>query len=102
MNAINYHLTKFKIIFINLFKNFYFSIIQVAFSRLMTRSFLNMAKEKFRLGEQRVMSYGPCQTPTLWFCAQRHKEIQNFRPEKFYIVSLSANLYVRNNACYNV
>ena len=55
-----------------------------------------MAKEKFRLGDQRVMSYGPCQTPTLFFRAQRHKEIQNFRPDKYYIVTLSANLYVRS------
>eukprot|EP00111_Clytia_hemisphaerica_P010804 TCONS_00031598-protein len=67
--------------------------IGVAFSRLMTRTFLNMAKDKFRLREQRVISYGPCQTPTLWFCVQRHKEIQKFRPDKFYLVSVMANLH---------
>ena len=43
---------------------------QVAFSRLMTRTYLDMAREKFRLKDQKVISYGPCQTPTLWFCVQ--------------------------------
>ena len=26
----------------------------------------NQAKEKFRVWDQTVLSYGPCQTPTLW------------------------------------
>jgi hypothetical protein len=33
--------------------------IGVAFSRLMTRAYLNMAKEKFRLRDQKVISFGP-------------------------------------------
>ena len=36
----------------------------------MTRTYLDMAREKFRLKDQKVISYGPCQTPTLWFCVQ--------------------------------
>ena len=67
---------------------------KVAFSRLMTRAFLDMAKEKFHLRDQKVISYGPCQTPTLWFCAQRHKEIQNFRSTPFYVVSVVVNVQV--------
>ena len=66
--------------------------IGVAFSRLMTRSFLDMAREKFRLKDQKVISYGPCQTPTLWFCVQRHKEIQNFRATEYYYVSAQINV----------
>ncbi|XP_002155556.4 uncharacterized protein LOC100215195 [Hydra vulgaris] len=70
--------------------------IGVAFSRLMTRAFLDMAKEKFRLKDQKVVSYGPCQTPTLWFCVQRHKEIQNFKSTPFYVVSVVVNIQGQN------
>jgi len=66
--------------------------IGVAFSRLMTKSFLNMAKDKFYLKDQRVISYGPCQTPTLWFCVQRYKEIKKFMTKQYYVVTLTLNL----------
>ena len=39
-----------------------------------------------------MVSFGPCQTPTLWFCVQRHKEIFNFRPEEYFIVRVRATL----------
>eukprot|EP00438_Fugacium_kawagutii_P026500 Skav202811 [mRNA] locus=scaffold326:1037841:1064355:+ [translate_table: standard] len=34
----------------------------------MTRQYLRYAVDKFRLRDQTCLSYGPCQTPTLWFC----------------------------------
>jgi len=70
--------------------------IGVAFSRLMTRAYLDMAKEKFRLRDQKVISFGPCQTPTLWFCVQRHKEIQNFRPEEYFTVTVTVSVAGRD------
>ena len=66
--------------------------IGVAFSRLMTRAYLDLAKEKFRIKDLKVISFGPCQTPTLWFCVQRHREIQNFRPEEYFLVSVRVNV----------
>merc|ERR1712048_267891 len=54
------------------------------FTRLMTRTFLDKAKEKFRVWDQTCLSYGPCQTPTLWFCVQRHKEIEKFKRQDVY------------------
>ena len=51
-----------------------------------------MEKEKFRIKDLKVISFGPCQTPTLWFCVQRHREIQGFRPEEYFIVSVRVNI----------
>ena len=33
-----------------------------------------------------VVSYGPCQTPTLTFCVERHQRIAAFQPEPFWAV----------------
>ena len=33
-----------------------------------------------------VISYGPCQTPTLAFCVQRHQVMTAFQPEDFWSV----------------
>ena len=33
---------------------------------------------------QRMITFGPCQTPTLNFCVDRHFAIKNFRSEAFW------------------
>ncbi|CAD7971015.1 unnamed protein product [Amoebophrya sp. A120] len=57
--------------------------VGIAFTKLLTWNFLNHAKQKFSWIDNTCLSYGPCQTPTLWFCIERHKEIQRFVPEKW-------------------
>eukprot|EP00435_Cladocopium_sp_Y103_P032004 s1452_g8.t1 len=66
--------------------------IGVAFTRLMTRTFLNYAKEKFRVWDQTCLSYGPCQTPTLWFCVERHKEIEKFTRQDVFTPTVTVNI----------
>ncbi|CAK9071692.1 unnamed protein product [Durusdinium trenchii] len=62
------------------------------FTRLMTRQYLRYAVDKFRLRDQTCLSYGPCQTPTLWFCVERHKEIQSFQRQEFFKPKASITL----------
>jgi len=69
--------------------------IGCTFTRLMTRRYIQLAREKYRIRDQKCISYGPCQTPTLWFCVQRHKEIKAFRPEPYWEVGINVQIQRR-------
>ena len=56
--------------------------VGVAFTRFQSRYF----QSKYGNLDSSVISYGPCQTPTLNFCVERHQAIQTFQPEPFWVV----------------
>ncbi|GAB5361342.1 hypothetical protein AAMO2058_000705300 [Amorphochlora amoebiformis] len=60
----------------------------VSFTRFQT-VFL---RQTFSRLANKVISFGPCQTPTLGLCVTRFDEIQEFTPEKFW--QISANLHL--------
>ena len=55
-----------------------------AFTRMQTL----LLRDKFD-GMPRMLSYGPCQFPTMWFVSQRAERISAFRPEDFWQIELS-------------
>lgn len=58
--------------------------IGVAFSRFQTRYLLR----RYPNLNTKLVTFGPCQTPTLGFCVERDDEIKNFVSKPFYRVSL--------------
>eukprot|EP00056_Hartaetosiga_gracilis_P012783 m.205176 g.205176 ORF g.205176 m.205176 type:complete len:492 (+) comp13746_c1_seq3:93-1568(+) len=51
-----------------------------------------MFQEKYGDLDSTVLSFGPCQTPTLSLCVQRYDRIQSFNPETYYTVDVRVAL----------
>ncbi|KAJ7723525.1 DNA topoisomerase [Mycena metata] len=58
--------------------------IGAAFTRMQTQTLQNSIAQV-----ENVVSYGPCQFPTLGFVVQRYLQVKNFVPEPFWYIFLS-------------
>lgn len=59
--------------------------VGVVFSRFQTMYFT----KKYQNLADKLISFGPCQTPTLGFCVQRTFDIQNFVPRAYYKIAVN-------------
>lgn len=74
--------------------------IGVSFTRYLTNDIFPHLDLKLK---NSILSFGPCQTPTLGFCVKRSKEIDNFVPKYVHRVYMNLNIdnsdYIRK-ACF--
>ncbi|KAG7446533.1 prokaryotic type I DNA topoisomerase [Guyanagaster necrorhizus] len=61
--------------------------VGAAFTRMQTLALQRQVKKIE--DEKNVVSYGPCQFPTLGFVVARYKDVQTFRPETFWFIYLT-------------
>ena len=73
--------------------------IGVSFTRFLTSTILPALEEVNN--STNILSYGPCQTPTLWFCVERMKEINNFKPKQYYRIYVEIEVnHIRHKISY--
>lgn len=58
--------------------------IGVAFTRFLTLYCRNM----YGFAPNQLISYGPCQMPTLWFCVNQLVAHENAQPEKYHLIDI--------------
>jgi len=69
-----------------LFRHKFDLVTGAAYTRLLTLSAQQQGKRS------KLVSWGSCQTPTLWFVYERDMEISHFQPEKYYVIEAVLNI----------
>ena len=64
----------------------------VVFSRFITMYMRKEFRSLFEALDVKLISYGPCQVPALWFVVKRHDEVAAFAPEPYWEVQLLARV----------